>query len=124
MFQTHKMEFTENIVGANVFILANGLTITETVLVLATLILVSISGSVDYRAEADYSILVSLIQIAYLVTDYIGIHMKNKCLIIFGCLIRVLVQILVVISIIFVFRISDFCQEFELGYENCDETHR
>ena len=48
-------------------------------------------------------ILVLLIQLAYLVVELIGIHMKNKCLILFGCVIRILETIVVLILIIIIF---------------------
>ena len=44
-----------------------------------------------------------LIQLAYLVVELIGIHMKNKCLILFGCVIRILETIVVLILIIIIF---------------------
>ena len=64
----------------------------------------------------DYSILGYMMQIFYLITEYIGIHKKIKCLITFSCVIRVLELLVAVIFIIFVF-ISYFCQESI--YEDC-----
>ena len=66
----------------------------------------------------NYMILGYMIQIFYLIAEYIGIHKKIKCLIIFSCVIRILEQVLIgtIISIIFVF-ISYFCQESI--YEDC-----
>ena len=93
----------------NVFSLAKGLTITEIVLVVVIIILGLIGGG-----GLDLNILVILIQIAYLVTEYIGIHKKNKCLIIFGCVIRVLEQILVIIFIILILlNIQEIGQDFQ-----------
>ena len=103
------MANSEKIFGCcNVFSLAKGLTITEIVLVVLTLILGFIGG-IATGGSVDVSPLGILIHVAYLVTEYIGIHKKNKCLIIFGCIYRVLDQIFVVISIIHVFN-SDICQ--------------
>ena len=95
----------------NVFILAKSLNITEIMLVLVTITLCFIVG-------ANYMILGYMIQIFYLIAEYIGIHKKIKCLIIFSCVIRILEQVLIgtIISIIFVF-ISYFCQESI--YEDC-----
>ena len=95
----------------NVFILAKSLNITEILMVLVTMILCFIVG-------ANYMILGYMIQIFYLIAEYIGIHKKIKCLIIFSCVIRILEQVLIgtIISIIFVF-ISYFCQESI--YEDC-----
>ena len=107
----------------NVFSLAKGLTITEIVWVVVTLILGFTVGSVDVSA---FGILIPMIPIAYLVIECIGIHKKNKCLIIFGCVIRVLQQIFIVIFIALVFMLNvffyDVCKELSnyVEYENCE----
>ena len=107
------MANSEKIFGCcNVFSLAKGLTITEIVLVVLTLILGFIGGSIGL----DFRTLGILIHFAYVVTEYIGIHKKNKCLIIFGCVYRVLEQILVVIFIVYLFINSDICQ----GDNDCE----
>ena len=67
----------------NVFSLAKGLIIIDIGLVIGMI-------WSFIRGRADYSILALLIQIAYLIAEYVGIDLKNKCLIIFGCVIRVL----------------------------------
>ena len=101
----------------NVFSLAKGLTITEIVWVVGTLILSFTVGSVNVSA---LGILIPMIPIAYLAIEYIGIHKKNKCLIIFGCVFRVLQQIFIVIFIVLVFMLDD-CQNLSnFGYENCE----
>ena len=94
----------------NVFILAKGINISEILWVVGSLILCFINGSLDYSA-----ILGNLIQILYLITECIGIHKKIKCLIIFGCVIRVLAQLVAIIFIIFVF-ISCFCQDVDYHF--------
>ena len=91
----------------NVFFLLS--LFTEILLAAVTMILCFISG-------IDYSILGYMMQIFYLITEYIGIHKKIKCLITFSCVIRVLELLVAVIFIIFVF-ISYFCQESI--YEDC-----
>ena len=102
----------------NVFRLAKGLTITEIVLIIVYVIVVFIGSEI-----VEYSILAILIQIAYLVTEYIGIHMKNKCLIIFGVVIRLLEQTLLVIFVFVLFLFPD-CSGFS-GKEHQDcETFR
>ena len=114
---------SEKIFGCcNVFRLAKGLTITEIVLVILTLSFSFTGGSIDLRP------LGILIHVAYLVTEYIGIHKKNKCLIIFGCVIRVLQQffVLIFIALLFIPHVFFYnvCQELSqygiLGYESCE----
>ena len=109
----------------NVYSLAKGLTITEIVWVVGTLILSFTVGSVNVSA---LGILIPMIPIAYLAIEYIGIHKKNKCLIIFGCIIRVLQQffVLIFITLLFIPHIFFYnvCQELSqygiLGYESCE----
>ena len=97
----------------NVFSLAKGLTITEIVWVVGTLILSFTVGSVNVSA---LGILIPMIPIAYLAIEYIGIHKKNKCLIIFGCVFRAIVVISVLPSYYYVFS-SYVCQQHNVDCE-------
>ncbi len=47
-----------------------------------------------------YEIFWALLQLAYLAVEYYGIHKENKCIILFGCVIRILDTISVAIVII------------------------
>ena len=83
----------------DIFCAAKGLTITEIVLILFGVILGFYTGSIVW-----YDIFWILLQLAYLAVEYYGIHKKNKCLILFSCVIRILLTISVVIVIIELFR--------------------
>ena len=92
------MANAQNFFGfSNVYDLAKGLTIAEIFAIVGFLFCFILNGRLIYKPT--YA-LVILIHIAYLVAEYIGIHKKNKCLIIFGCVIRTLEQILMVFLII------------------------
>ena len=106
----------------NVFRLAKGLTITEIVLIIVYVIVVFI-GSEIVEYSTPYSILAILTQIAYLVPEYIGIHMKNKCLIIFGVVMRLLEQTLLVIFVFVLFLFPD-CSGFSDKQHQACETFR
>ena len=92
------MANAQNFFGfSNVYDLAKGLTIAEIFAIVGFLFCFILNGRLIYKPT--YA-LVILIHIACLVTECIGIHKKNKCLIIFGCVIRTLEQILMVFLII------------------------
>ena len=84
---------------SNVYDLAKRLTIAEIFSIVGSIFGFILNGILNDRLYVLYA-LVILIHIAYLVAEYIGIHKKNKCLIIFGCVIRTLEQILMVFLII------------------------
>merc|ERR1711993_86128 len=82
----------------DIFCAAKGLTIAEIVLILFGVILGFYTGSIVW-----YDIFWILLQLAYLAVEYYGIHKKNKCLILFSCVIRILLTISAVIVIIELF---------------------
>ena len=97
----------------NVFDLAKGLNIAEIFFVVECLVLGFILiGTGFYEIYLIPLGIVNLIVISYLVTELIGIHTKNQCLIIFGCVIRTLKTISMTILII---RYSYFFQCFNEG---------
>merc|ERR1712223_339431 len=97
----------------NVFDLAKGLNIAEIFFVVECLVLSFILiGTGFYEIYLIPLGIVNLIVISYLVTELIGIHTKNQCLIIFGCVIRTLKTISMITLII---RYSYFFQCFNEG---------
>ena len=97
----------------NVFRAAKGLTLTEFVFILLGVILSFFNSSIGL------GILWTLLQLVYLAVEYYGIHKEDKCLILFGCIIRVLQTIIAAILII-VFLAIPICPDI-LGKQDCDE---
>ena len=77
---------------SNIFHFAKVADIVEIVLTTLSIVVNIINGNV--------LILGMLILLPYLVVEFFGIHKKNKCLILFGCVIRILETTLVVIGTI------------------------
>ena len=86
------MADSQNFCCGNIFIVAKVLTIAEIVWIIVSV--VSIKG---------YGKFGILLQLAYLAVEFYGIHKKNECLILFGCVFRILETICLVIWIIIVF---------------------
>ena len=97
----------------NVFRAAKGLNLTEFVFILLGVILTFINSSIGL------GIFWTLLQLVYLAVEYYGIHKEHKCLILFGCIIRILQMIIIAILII-VFLVVPICPDM-LGKEYCDE---
>ena len=108
------MANSQKVLGCcNVFDLAKGLNIAEIFFVVECLVLSFILiGTGFYEIYLIPLGIVNLIVISYLVTELIGIHTKNQCLIIFGCVIRTLKTISMTILII---HYSYFFQCFNEG---------
>ena len=98
----------------NVFRAAKGLTLIEFVLILLGIILSFFNSSIGL------GIFWTLLQLVYLAVEYYGIHKEHKCLILFGCIIRILQMIIIAIWII-VFLVVPICPDI-LGREYCDEV--
>ena len=98
----------------NVFRAAKGLTLTEFVLISLGVILSFFNSSIGL------GIFWTLLQLVYLAVEYYGIHKEHKCLILFGCIIRILQMIIIAIWII-VFLVVPICPDI-LGREYCDEV--
>ena len=79
---------------SDIFRAAKVFTIAEIVLIIVSVIYVFMSGGENKET------LSILLQLAYLAIEFYGIHKKNSCLILFGCVIRILETTLVVIGTI------------------------
>ena len=88
----------------NVFRAAKGLTLIEFVLILLGVILSFFNSSIGL------GIFWTLLQLVYLAVEYYGIHKEHKCLILFGCIIRILQMIIIAILII-VFLAVPICPD-------------
>ena len=108
------MANSQKVLGCcNVFDLAKGLNIAEIFFVVECLVLSFILICTGFYEIYLIPLgIVNLIVISYLVTELIGIHTKNQCLIIFGCVIRTLKTISMTILII---HYSYFFQCFNEG---------
>ena len=96
----------------NIFRAAKGITIAEIVLIILEVIYGFVSG-------LGSGICWVLLKLGYLAVEFYGIHKENKFLILFGCVIRILETIILVILII-VFYAVPICPNM-LGRNACDE---
>ena len=103
---------SQTICCCNIFRAAKGLTIAEIVLIFSLI-------GFGFGRGLGSGICWTLLQLAYLAVEFYGIHKKNKFLILFGCVIRILETISVVILII-VFNAVPICPNM-FGRNACDE---
>ena len=96
----------------NTFRAAKGLTIAEIVLIFLGVIF-------GFGSGLGRGICWTLLQLAYLAVEFYGIHKENKFLILFGCVIRILETLSLVILIIVFFAVP-ICPNM-LGRNACDE---
>ena len=103
---------SQTVCCCNTFRAAKGLTIAEIVLIFLGVIF-------GFGSGLGRGICWTLLQLAYLAVEFYGIHKENKFLILFGCVIRILETISLVILIIVFFAVP-MCPNM-LGRNACDE---
>ena len=107
------MADSQTVCCCNIFRAAKGLTIAEIVLIFLGIIISFFDSAIGL------GIFWTLLQLAYLAVEYYGIHKENKCLILFGCVIRILETISIAILIIPIFVVP-ICPNW-LGKTTCDQ---